>query len=502
MIRLQFKVVLKTGIIINQKSATEGPNQTLDFIPGSNFLGIAAGAIYSTRSEEALDIIHSGKVRFGDAHLAHCINENDLRRCHKVPTAMFHPKLKRASEELYISHAIPTDEETRKQMRENQLKQCRSGFYDFTEQIAHQATAGKTFAIKSAHDMDKRTSKKKKMYGYESLAAGSIMLFEVEVDDERYAGTIRDALTGLKHIGRSRSAQYGMVDISETSYREVASNPRDGQDVTVYADSRLIFLDKDSGMPHFRPTAIDLGFESGEVDWDRSQIRTFQYAPWNFKRQCFDTDRCGIEKGSVIVVKNAIKCSNESQYIGFYRNEGFGRVIYNPDFLAAEVETGRACHRLGETDSPKPKKSEYQKDAQPSGLNTQLFAFLERESRREEEELVIYREVNTWFNNYKEIFKGDTFASQWGTIRRLASNLDSKRKINDMLFAEEDTKTGVRAGYLMHGVAEQKWNELGRANRLREFIENPAFESEHMRHLALVNLAAEMAKHCIKKDKK
>lgn len=506
MIRLQFKVVLKTDIIINQKSATEGANRTLDFIPGSNFLGIVAGKLYailkSDKNSELTDkdvlaIIHSGDVRFGDAHLAHCINENDMRRCHKVPTVMFHPKLKTASEELYINYAIPSDDETQKKMRENQLKQCRSGFYDFTEQVAPQATAGKTFAIKSAHDLYARTSKEKKMYGYESLAAGSTMLFEVEVEDEKYAGIIREALIGLKHIGRSRSAQYGLVDISEESYREVVSHPRDGQEVTVYADSRLIFLDKDSGMPHFHPEATDLGFEGGEVDWDKSQIRTFQYAPWNFKRQCFDTDRCGIEKGSVLVIKDAKGCPESSQYVGAYRNEGFGRVIYNPDFLAAEDESGRARCRLAEAE-----KSETQKDTQRSGLNTQLLNFLERESEREEEEFVIYSEVNKWVNKYKDLFKGEAFPSQWGTIRRLASDLKANREIHDQLFFEPQKETDARKGYLMHGVAQQKWNERGRIKHLRQFVENPEFKTEPMRRLAVVNLAAEMAKRCRKEDKK
>ena len=39
---LKFKCTLLSDVILNQKAATEGPNQTLDFIPGSCFLGIVA----------------------------------------------------------------------------------------------------------------------------------------------------------------------------------------------------------------------------------------------------------------------------------------------------------------------------------------------------------------------------------------------------------------------------------------------------------------------------
>lgn len=57
----------------------------------------------------------------------------------------------------------------------------------------------------------------------------------------------------------------------------------------------------------------------------------FQYAPWNYKRQAFDADRCGIEKGSVFLVKTKEKMPATST-IGFYQNEGFGHIVYNPVF--------------------------------------------------------------------------------------------------------------------------------------------------------------------------
>ena len=40
---LAFAAELLSDVILNQKAATEGPNKTLDFIPGSCFLGIVAG---------------------------------------------------------------------------------------------------------------------------------------------------------------------------------------------------------------------------------------------------------------------------------------------------------------------------------------------------------------------------------------------------------------------------------------------------------------------------
>jgi hypothetical protein len=90
---LKFKCTLLSDIILNQKAATEGPNATLDFIPGSNFLGIVASEIYKENSAESLVIFHSGKVRFGDAHPS----KSEMRSL-KVPACMYYPKLKSAEE--------------------------------------------------------------------------------------------------------------------------------------------------------------------------------------------------------------------------------------------------------------------------------------------------------------------------------------------------------------------------------------------------------------------
>ena len=53
---------------------------------------------------------------------------------------------------------------------------------------------------------------------------------------------VEAALVGKRHIGRSRSAQYGLVDIQPCQYQSPKSYHMDKQDyVCVYADSRLVF---------------------------------------------------------------------------------------------------------------------------------------------------------------------------------------------------------------------------------------------------------------------
>lgn len=473
---LKFKCTLLSDVILNQKAATEGPNQTLDFIPGSCFLGIVASQYEKLQEEgKAMEVFHSGMVRFGDAHPS-----KDGFRGLKVPTAMFYPKLSKASEELYIHHKTK-DLESEK-MREKQLKQCRSGYYNFYEVEAKPIETETNFAIKSAYDGEKRRSKDEQMYGYQSLQKGLELYFEVAVDNDELDNCMVKALEGKKRVGRSRTAQYGLVEIEKLDYKEIESSVKNGEYVEVYADGRLIFLD-DNGLPTFRPKAEDLGLE-GEICWEKSQIRTFQYAPWNFKRQCFDTDRCGIEKGSVFVVKASVS-PDKSQYVGSYQNEGFGKVIYNPAFLQAEAD-GVAKYRLQE---PKKEKDSIEKVSS----NSDLFKYLMRQQDRVNFEGDVYEMVNKWVedNGPKFTIDKELFASQWGGIRSIAMKHNTRSELIRKLYKDDKS-------YLTHGVAADKWNERGRLNAFKEFVENL---TDNNAQNAIINLAAEMAKVCRKEGK-
>lgn len=491
---LKFKCTLLSDVILNQKAATEGPNQTLDFIPGNCFLGIVASQYNTFEKEIAMEIFHSGKVRFGDAHPS----QGNMRGL-KVPASMYYPKLSKPSEKLYIHHAIQDFD----RLKTKQLKQCRSGFYDFSSTQAIPIKTDTNFAIKSAYDRSQRRSKDEKMFGYESLQKGLELFFEVQVDTEGLADVIRNALVGdNKRVGRSRTAQYGLVKIEEWDYEEIQSEDSENGLAVVYADGRLVFLD-DNGVPVFRPVVKQLGLPDGaKIVWEKSQIRTFQYAPWNFKRQCFDADRCGIEKGSVFVVDIA-ECNSlpqlSSQYVGSYRNEGFGKVIYNPKFLQAQPNAnGLAEYTLGAISN----KTDDMKEADTDQLQgTSLLTYVGRQLKQEKIETAIYETVNDWVDHHKDLFKGATFASQWGTIRSIAMQhkklCDLKLELFGKTKVDRNGKS-VPDAYLTHGVAADKWKERGRLNMFKEFVEKLSDENAQ---IAIINLASEMQKECRKENK-
>lgn len=498
MTTLKFKCKLLSDVILNQKAATEGPNQTLDFIPGSCFLGIVANKLYKDMNETTMEIFHSGKVRFGDAHPS----SGNVRGL-KVPASMFYPKLMKPYEELYIYHLIPDTILNDSKFKEKQIKQCRNGFYTFVGDQANEVKTETNFAIKSAYDKNMRRSKDEQMYGYQSLQKGLVLYFEVEVDNDVLSEDIEKALVGEKRVGRSRTAQYGLVEISKENYSDVQSSQVENNIVTVYADGRLIFLD-DYGLPTFRPSVTQLGLpDDATICWEKSQIRTFQYAPWNFQRQCFDADRCGIEKGSVFVV-NVTNCKLKelkSQYIGSYNNEGFGKVIYNPEFLKGDKD-GNAKFGIKKDEPDNPKQQ------QSSLSGTKLLDYIGARKHEEDVELDVYARVNAWVEANKSKFKGDVFASQWNAIRSIAMKHKSLKELQDVLFLKmmkvqkvkkDGTKEEIEKpnAYLTHGVAADKWGERGRLNAFKQFVNELTDENAQ---IAIINLAAEMAKKC-KEDK-
>lgn len=499
---LKFKCTLKSDVILNQKAASEGANNTLDFIPGSNFLGIVA-AKYGEFGDDAVEVFHSGKVRFGDAHPV-CKGHENMRTL-RVPASMYYPKPQKASDVCYIHHKYRRENDHEGDGgKPQQLKQCRQGFYAFDNGIGHKAETAKNYALKSAYDREARRSKDSQMFGYEALDNGTEFYFSVEVDTDELAGKIRGDLVGRHNIGRSRTAQYGLVLIEdkcndrECNFAEVQSRPQKANgDVTVYADGRLIFFDE-NGEPTFRPTAKDLGLDGGEIDWERSQVRTFQYAPWNGKRKTRDADRCGIEKGSVFVVTGCNTRDLKSQYVGVYRNEGFGRVIYNPEFLdtAESAKNGQAKFKLKEGEG-KPQQFETDESNEIGG--TPLLDYIKNVRTKSKIDKYIYEIVNDFVKANRKSFEGERLASQWGAIRTIAMQYKSGNVIKDKLFVQAKDKKDC--GYLVHGVAKELWNKRNRRDTLSSFMDG-VIESKYgdITAKALINLASEMAKICKNKE--
>lgn len=494
MCKARFRCRLLSDVILQGQSTVGQLQRSIDFIPGNTFLGIMARKYDSYSMEQQMDLFHNGTVRYGDAHP---IGRGGSIRSLRIPASLYYPKLKGMDGGLYIHHIYNRSMDKEDDGRPQQLKQCRNGFYvfDMSKNEMSLVDLDKTLSLKSAYDRERRASEDKKMYIYESLKRGAEFLFEVDFDDENLRDTIIKGLTGSHFIGRSRTAQFGHIEITDCEYQDMPSNiVAEGDEyVTVYADGRLIFLDSNHAAT-LRPTAEQLGIIGGEIDWSRSQIRTFQYAPWNGKRQAYDTDRCGIEKGSVFVVRtDGHQHDLTSTYIGFYQNEGFGKVIYNPDFLQYDKATNGKC-RYAITSITEQAESSDDHTSETSLLVKHLM----RSNDEDKALSFIYKEVNNFILRYSEYYydspntkERESFSSQWGQIREMAKkdkgDSDLKSDINYFLNKTEGRKA--------------KWNENQRLNKLNQFIDaisryqgTAVITKSEMVRTALLNLSIEIAK--------
>lgn len=463
---LQFKCTLLSDVVLSVSSASEGNHESLEFIPGGCFLGIVASELYKIEDAHTYELFHDGSVRFGDAHLLY----NGIRSL-RVPACLFHPKGQTLADEYYVYHAI----EDFSPLKDKQLKQCRDSFYAFRDTLAVKLKCEKNYMLKSAYDKGLRRSRDEEMFGYESICKGQEFAFEVEIDNDNLESEIVSALCGIKHIGRSRSAQYGRVKIEPSCFDNPGSGSSLNGNVSVYADGRLVFYNED-GMSNLRPTAQDLGFGVGAyIDYSKSQLRTFRYSPRNYKRNAFDSERCGFEKGSVFVVEGATSLPSAS-YVGVYQNEGFGKIVCNPEFLAHIGNNGRSMLEFEQ----KKERSREPLAGNPA-IQTPLIKRLVALKEASCNDTEVYEKVNDFVQEKAGCFAGDSFASQWGTIRGIAMSC----KPDKLYDAIED--------YLGHGIAADKWDESNRRTELFELLDVYKDNGEVLQNV-VINLASQMAK--------
>ncbi len=335
--RLYFKCKFLSDVILNAQTANEGTPLTLDYIPGSNFLGLVAANYNDFGSELAYDIFHSGNVRFGDAHLT-----DGEEKSFKAPLSWFINKGDHIRDRKWLHHALSEEQRMNLLRQSVQLKQVRNGWLTYQ---GKQIEAEKNFAIKSAYDREKRRNSDGQLFGYKSLTSGLEWIFTVDImDDKIDDNSLIDVLRDKKSIGRSRSAQYGRIQIDYIKTREQFSvtsgkafKIADKNYISIYADSRLAFFDK-FGQPTLQPVASQFGFDQWKIEWSLCQVTSQIFAPWNRQTNNRLADRVCFDKGSVFILSplpenKDCKIPSYKGCVGEYKSEGFGQILLNSFFL-------------------------------------------------------------------------------------------------------------------------------------------------------------------------
>lgn len=468
---------LLSDVILNNKMATEGNMTTLDYIAGSNFLGIVANEIYKNHKEKAYKILHAGEVSFGDAH----ISLDGAEVSYAIPFSLFKDKLDKTK--TWVHHLLDTHHFDNFREKGIQLKQERSGYLTSSGHLLK--SPEKNFALKSAQDRDERRSKDGAMFGFESLKAGQVYVFSVRYEKTEYQEIVEKFLRGNKRIGKSKTAQYGQVDIQPIANPRLIESIETPQNYTiVYAESNLCFFNE-FGQTTFQPEPKDLGLSGGKICWKKSQIRTYAYSPWNGIRNTPNTQRDCILKGSVFYVKDAVAPEDKINSVGEYQAEGLGRVIYNPAFLKGDESSGKLDNPFKEPNNPDNKG-----ENPPREPTTDLGKFLNGLKKQKDKDLAISEAIHKalTLEASKELMK--ITPSQWGGIRAYAENTKDIVELERQIFKD----------FISHGVAfDRYWNKGGRTQKFQTIFD----DNKQHGTTFFAKYAAEMAKEAQKlKNKK
>ena len=446
-----FKCTLISDVVLNSKMETEGNVTSLNYIPGSNFLGIVAKELYEQLSpEEALFMFHSKEILFGDATISY-----NNKMYYPVPFSYMTKKGEEflGNNEVFLYHLLnennyPRDSKGYK----TQLKQKRSGYLSPSGDVIQSPI--KTFSLKSAQDADTRKSKEGAMFGFESIDAGQEFIFSIQGIDTLLLNKAAKAVVGLKRVGKSKTAQYGQVFIEELDAPPQKVETFETKSYSLaYACSDLCFYDEGTYQPTFQPTAKQLGL-NGEIDWSKSQVRTYTYSPWNGRRNTADSQRNCILAGSVFYINSANR--GGVVIVGEYQAEGLGKIIVNPVFLQGDQDSAKLALPLKRIDEVSNGKCA---TVDSKVFKTDLGKFLKEREKEKEKDLNVSMAVfNALKNPHEELKKIP--ASQWGNIRNYAIRETDLKTLENKLFSTNNDKENQ--GYLTHGVAYDKhWGKKG-----------------------------------------
>jgi hypothetical protein len=492
---IYFSCTLLTDVVLNSKLATEGNMTTMDYIPGSNFLGIVAAQLYKQiDSNKAYKIFHSGDVSFGDALIT-----RDVTESFKVPFNLFMVKGEESlgTDHLYVHQEINEKNHPEKNGYRVQLKQVRNGYFSTTGKVLDKIK--KTFALKSAQDANFRKSKESAMFGFESLKKDQVFIFSVKFSDERFVDDVTKALIGNKRLGKSRTAEFGQVEIRQinTPIPHLEHKELDS-DTLVYAQSNLCFVDE-YVQPKLQPNVADLGLLSGTINWEKSQVRTYSYAPWNGQRKTIDPERHCIAMGSVFYVQNIEKPTVvKKNTVGEFQSEGLGRVLYNPVFLFATANTIQTDFYNREN----VKDANNANHANHNNINTPLGKFLVKKLEENRKQLKLSNDIHSAVKDESsfKILERIT-PSQWGNIRTLATQTKNIKELILKLFGENLPGQKPIIGVLGYGIAYDRYWGVNKEKPLNE-LKNIINKNESLGCEFVAKYAAEMAKEKQKKDKK
>ncbi len=407
---LVFNIEFLSDIVLHATSNTEGKIDPLEFIPGSNFLGMVTKN-YDDFTD-SFKVFHSGLVRFMDANLL--VND---KLYYKTPYSFYKKKILEKNEEefIYNHHIVDT---------KWQPKQLRKGFIDPDIENGLKLYEIKyNYTQKSSYDKNRRRSKSGNMYGYKAMPKGLKWQFKIKIDNEipqEDINLIEETLLNSTRLGKSKSSEYGKVKITKAQDCSPDIEIESSNELTyIYANSRLALVDE-NGNPSLDPIHLIEGLTKKNIDYSKIQIKTSNYRQYNNAMRRHTHERVVINKGSVFALKGLSKEQKEKlkEGVGVYLSEGFGELLINPKFLLEE--------------KVKLKKEEQKEKTEVSKVEVKfkdnILNYLKAKHNSKIEKLELADNVYKFIEEYRDLYSSIS-NSQWGTIRSICiSDIEDKKK--------------------------------------------------------------------------
>ncbi len=328
-----FKVTLLEDVIISQRAATEGGHGSLDYLSGATLSGAMAARLYAQLKEEAYTVFHSGKVRFGNALPL----SQDGQLTYPTPLCWYKKKHESRSSKMEVrnyQHA--------KYSKTIVPEQIRGGYvsFNYSDEQNRFTKVAQQIRLKTAIDADKGVASDSQLFAYNSLPEGQQFVFYLEADvEQNLFDVLVSHLLGEMKLGRSRSAEYGAVNIEIFVGEDERRLPEtESKEVTLWLLADAALQDQ-NGQTVLCPTAESVGLPAHfKLDLAKTFVRSRRYAPFNAFRRRRELEREVLIMGSVLHFSSDQECQAlnklQEQGIGLYRQIGLGRVWVNPPLLA------------------------------------------------------------------------------------------------------------------------------------------------------------------------
>jgi len=452
---LAIQIRLREDVIVNERPANAGGHKGLDYLPGYLLLGAAAARLYNAGDmspDDTWRLFHSGLVQFGNA-----LPLVDGHPTWPLPLCWHEAKGESAiagetgcllSDRVFNLQRLSLE-------ADQQPKQLREGY---VRADGYRHSVKRSFRMKTA--INPRTGRiaESQLFGYESMNAGQSFVARIRAADalpdplwQRLTAVFENR--GELLLGRSRSAEYGRVEVQHWPGDLAALEPQPAEmsadgSVTLWCLSDLALLD-DLGQPTLKPSARALGLTRGEIDWERSYLRFRRYAVWNQYREGYDVERQVIRQGSVIALKpldpplTELERATLTGGVGLYWEAGLGRLSIDAKLLADG-------HPAFEEPLPEPtdaKTPDVKKPEHP------LIVWLEELGKSDAERQAAERASQSLRKRLKDCYaSARKFAgvpdhlpigpspAQWGTLYEAARVAESANpgKLRNTIFDQQD----------------------------------------------------------------